>query len=237
VSLVRLYKLQQVDIALARAIAHRQALDDGAAQRAAVEAATGHLALVQDQIHTDQAKLKALDLEIRSLDGKRAQVEADMYSGRVRNPKELSAMQDDVAAISRTKSGLEDEMLALYERAEQLDADKTGATRDLEALSSDAERQARAYQEAVAVADREIESLESQRVELVGEIDEDILRRYDRLRPVKGGVAVVVVRADGICDGCHVAVPERVVSRLRRDPAGVQTCDGCGRILVVLSPN
>jgi hypothetical protein len=32
-------------------------------------------------------------------------------------------------------------------------------------------------------------------------------------------------------------VPERVVSRLRHDPDGVQTCDGCGRILVLPSPN
>lgn len=236
-SLVRLYKLQQVDTALARAIAHRQKLDDGAAQRVAVDSATGRLAELNDQIHADQAKLKDLDLEIRSLDGKRAQVEADMYSGRVRNPKELSAMQNDVAALARTKSALEDEVLALYERGERLDADVAGSTRDLEALRTDADRQASAYREAVAIGDREIASLEAQRAELVSAIDEDVLRRYDRLRPVKGGLAVVVVRSDGICDGCHVAVPERVVSRLRRDPDGVQTCDACGRILVVLSPN
>ena len=236
-SLVRLYKLQQVDIALARAIAHRQGLDDGAAQRAALEAATGHLAGVTDQVHADQAKLKALDLEIRSLESKRAQVEADMYSGRVRNPKELSAMQDDVAAIARATSALEDAVLALYERAEQLEADVAGANRDLVALRTDAERQARVYEEAVAAGDREIASLESERSELAGGIDEDVLRRYERLRPVKGGLAVVAVRADGTCDGCHVTVPERVVSRLRHDPDRVQTCDGCGRILVLLSPN
>jgi uncharacterized protein len=233
VSLVRLYKLQQVDTALARAIAHRQGLDDGAAQRAAVEAATGRLTDVNEQIHTDQARLKALDLEIRSVEAKRAQVEADMYSGRVRNPKELSAMQDDVAALARVKSSLEDEVLALYERAEQLDADVSGASHDLETLRTDAERQATVYREAVSLGDREIASLEAQRAELASGVDEDILRRYDRLRPLKGGLAVVVIRPDGICDGCHVAVPERVISRLRRDPDSVQICDACGRILVL----
>jgi predicted nucleic acid-binding Zn-ribbon protein len=160
-----------------------------------------------------------------------------MYSGRVRNPKELSAMQDDVAALARAKSALEDEALALYERAERLEVDATDAKRDLDTSRRDAEQQEHSYRDAVAQCEREIASLEAQREELASGIDEDILRRYDRLRPQKGGVAVVVVRPDGVCDGCHVAVPERVVSRLRHDPDGVQTCDGCGRILVLPSPN
>jgi hypothetical protein len=237
VSVVRLYDLQQVDTALARAIAYRHGLDDGAGQHAAANAAASRLAEIRGRVHAAQARLKALDLEIKSLAGKRAQVEADMYSGRVRNPKELSAMQDDVAALRRAESALEDEALALYEQVERLDADTSAAARDLDALRGDAERQAEAYREAAARADREIATLEARRLELAGGIDEDVLRRYDRLRPAKGGLAVVIVRADGICDGCHVAVPARLVNRIQRDPDGVVTCDGCGRILIVPSPN
>lgn len=236
-SLAHLYNLQQVDIALGRTTAHRQGLDDGAATRAAAEVGTTRLAEIQDEVHAGQAKLKALDLEIRSIGGKRTQVEADMYSGRVRNPKELSAMHDEVAALGRAQSALEDDALALYEQAEHLDAALSGARRDLDALRVDAERLATEYREAAALADREIGALEARRLDLASAVDEQLLRRYDRLRPAKGGVAVVVVRPDGTCDGCHVVVPERLISRLRDDREGVQTCDGCGRILVLPSPH
>jgi predicted nucleic acid-binding Zn-ribbon protein len=227
-----LYELQQIDLALARALAHRQGLDDGAGHRVALEAATTHLDALRRERSTCQSRLRTLDLEIQSLQAKRTKVNTDLYSGRVGNPKELAAMQEDVAALDRQKTGLEDEDLSLLEQVDQLDAQIRQAQQAIDAAEAALARQEAVFREAAAAADHEISERTARRAALMAGIEEDLIRRYDRLREHKGGIAVVAVRG-GICEGCHVAIPERLVSRLERDPDLMAACDGCGRLLVV----
>lgn len=232
VGVSRLYDLQQVDSALARAMAHRQGLDEGLAQRATVAAASDLLATVRDQMASDQSRLRALDLDIQSLQAKRKKVEADMYSGRIGNPKELAAMQEEVFAFDRVKTQHEDEVLTLLEQADVLESQARDAQQRLEVAAAELERRSGAFREAAAATDREISDLTVRRDELAAGVDEDLIRRYDRLRERKGGVAVVAVLS-GICGGCHVAIPQRLVVRLEKDPDLLAACDGCGRLLVV----
>jgi len=37
----------------------------------------------------------------------------------------------------------------------------------------------------------------------------------------------------GICDGCHVGIPEGLLRRLHDDPETLAACDGCGRWLFI----
>jgi len=99
---------------------------------------------------------------------------------------------------------------------------------DYEALA----QQVGAYQQGTAAADHEIEQLTAQRAQLTASLDEDLLRRYDRLREAKGGVAIVAVRG-GRCGGCHITIPERFTRRLEENPDTLAACDGCGRLLFV----
>ncbi len=228
----QLYELQRIDTALTRAMAHRQGLDDGTAQRTALAAATGDLKELQRQRADCQSGLRALELEIQSLQVKRTRVSTDLYSGRVGNPKELAAMQEEVAAFDRQKAALEDDVLALLEQVDQLDAQTREREQGVEAAAAALARQESAFREAASADEREISDLTTRRTTLVADIDEDLIRRYDRLRERKGGVAVVLVH-EGVCDGCHVVIPERLVSRIKKDPDLLAACDGCGRLLVV----
>lgn len=228
----RLYELQQIDTSLARATAHRQGLDDGSGQRAALVAAAEHLETIQRQRAACQSRLRALDLEIQSLQAKRTKVNTDLYSGRIGNPRELAAMQDEVGAFDRQKAGLEDEVLALLEQVDQLEAQAREAQQAAEAATAALARQEAVFREAAAAADREVSDLTARRAAVVADVEEDLLRRYDLLCERKGGVAVVAVHS-GICDGCHMAIPARLVTRLEKDPDLIAACDGCGRLLVV----
>jgi predicted nucleic acid-binding Zn-ribbon protein len=231
---LKLYELQQVDSALARADTHRRGLDDGAAKRVEIKGAASRLEALNRNLAAAQTRLRTLDLEVQSLRAKAGKLEADMYSGRIGNPKELSAMQEDVAAIGRRVQHLEDESLAVMEEVESREAERRRAQEELKAAEAALARVVEAYERDSGDADREIASLTARREVLAAEVDEAVLRRYERLRAAKSGVAVVEVKG-GICVGCHVAVPERLVSRLGRDPDLLAACDGCGRLLVVLT--
>jgi predicted nucleic acid-binding Zn-ribbon protein len=234
VPITHLYELQQIDLALAAARARRQRLDDGTTQRAAVASTIDRLQAVQQEARAVQSRLRALELEIQSVQAKRARLEADMYSGRIGNPKELAAMHEEVAALGRHQARLEDEVLGLLDRAERLDRDERQAQADRRAAEADLARALDEYDRAVVATDQEIAALEARRQAIVAQVEEATIRRYERLREQKSGLAVVAVRG-GVCDGCHVAIPQRLVDRLVRDPDLIASCDGCGRILVLLS--
>ena len=227
-----LYDLQQVDSAIGRAVAVRAGLSDGTAERAAVAGATERLKEIRHQLATRQTHLRDLELAIQSVQAKRARVEADLYSGRINNPKELASMQDELTLLGRTKARSEDELLALLDEVERLEPQERDGMGILGAADAALARQMAASRQAADAVEKEIADLMARRTALTDGLEEDLVRRYDRLRERKGGVAVVAVRG-GICEGCHVGIPERLLRRLEEEPETRAACDGCGRWLFV----
>lgn len=228
----RLFNLQQVDTAIARAIAQRDALNDGTAERAAVTDATGRLNQVRHDLADRRARLRDLELTVESVRAKRVRVEADLYSGRISNPKELAAMQEEVAVLNRAASRSEDDVLGLLDEVERLEPQERERAGALDAADAALARQVAAFKQSSEALAQEIADLTARRTALAADLDPDLVRRYDRLRERKGGVAIAAVR-NGICEGCHVAIPERLLRRLHDDPDTLAACDGCGRWLFV----
>jgi uncharacterized protein len=178
-----------------------------------------------------QPRLRDLELELQSTVGKSTKVEQDLYSGRVGNPKELQAMQGEVEALGRHRQRVEDEMLTLMEEVEGL----LSRLRDLEVQRQAKERALEEhledYRVRAATLGAEIEALRRKREAAAAAIEQEFINRYERLRGRKNGVAVTAV-VRGVCEACHVAVPEGLVSAVR-DGAALRTCEECGRILYV----
>jgi predicted nucleic acid-binding Zn-ribbon protein len=227
-----LFRLQHIDLEIARLQAHRAGLSDGAPERAAASEAARRLSHLRDEIAIRQSRLRTLDLELQSLQAKRKKVEGDLYSGRIGNPKELTAMQEELAALDRAKTHLEDEVLGLLDEVERLEPQERDAQAQVAAAEGALQQQVAAYQQATAAADQDLQRLAMQRSEAVSALDEDLLRRYERLREAKGGLAIVAVRG-GICEACHITIPERFRRRLEDNPETLAACDGCGRLLFV----
>ena len=85
------------------------------AQEAIVETETGLGQLM--------AQMRALEIEIAGVNAKLKQNQDRLYSGRVRNPKELSNLQEEAAALRRRRSELEDGQLDLMISIEETEAE------------------------------------------------------------------------------------------------------------------
>ena len=227
----KLYELQLVDTQIARLEAALAALDDGTAMRAQVEQARTAEETARAELQARQSRLRDLELELQSTVGKATKVEQDLYSGRISNPKELRAMQEDVEALGRQRQRIEDEMLGLMEEVER----QLEQIRALEAARQARERELDEHLEEYTTRQRaltaELEAARRQRDALAAEVDPDFLRRYERLRSRKDGLAVTAVNGS-VCNACHMTVPEAVLNAAReRDE--IRTCEDCGRILYV----
>lgn len=206
-------------------------LDDGTRLRALVDQSRAEEEAAGADLKAKQAHLRTLELELQSAVEKARKIEQELYSGRVGNPKELTAMQEDVASIGRQRRKTEDEMLALMEEIEQLTASVGTLEAQRQARERELEEHLVQYQGHLRTMAAQLDDLKSVREAKAAEIDADLLRRYERLRPRKDGVAVAAV-VRGICEGCHVAIPEGRVAEIL-EGARIFTCEECGRILYV----
>lgn len=211
------------------ALPARAERDAVVAQLAATEADHGAQSAVGDDLGRDQ---KRLDDEIESLSAKRAGYDQRLYGGTVTNPRELQDLQEEIAALGRRITILEDRELEVMEQIEPVDA-------RLSTLSAavDTQRTAlRGAEERLTAAEAELavalDDATSQRSAAAAAIPADVLAGYDKLRGGLGGIAVAPLVGNQ-CGGCHLTLSAMEASRLRKLPSDeVAHCEECGRILV-----
>ena len=185
---------------------------------------------IEGDIESLTASLRPLDLEMGGLDAKLKANQDRLYSGRVRNPKELSNLQEEASALSRRRSQLEDEQLELMIALEESEAEL--AERQARLLQIEAtwrDEQSALVAERAHLEDR-LSELEGERVALRGRIREADLVAYDDLRERLGGTALALLKG-GICQVCGVDVPTRMAMAVDRGE-GQHFCPVCGRILL-----
>jgi uncharacterized protein len=229
-----LLDIQEIDTAIDRLMARMRVLETGEDAAAALAEANeaermmGELRLRLDELSRDQMRFEH---EIDSMSQKAAAEERRLYDGSVANARELDSITHEVDNLKKRRSDREDELLALMEVREELEAQERAAAERSEALR---ERVA----EVGSVAADELERLRTElkerseaRAALAETVDAGFLELYEDLRPQKKGVAAVAL-IDGVCQGCHEQLSSVYVDRLKR-VEGPKRCEHCRRILVI----
>jgi hypothetical protein len=198
-------------------------------QMAAVEASVADVGARRDEVVRRQQRHED---ELASIEAKIGEVERRLYSGTVSAPRELQAMEADVASLKRHRSSVEDHVLEAMQDREPLDTELATLEQQWAGLGQEAEQ----LQEAIAAQSVDIDAELAAEVEArkaaAAEIPDDLLSQYERLRAQQGGVGAARL-LNGRCSGCHLTLPATELDRIRRGDADtVVLCDQCGRILV-----
>jgi hypothetical protein len=186
-----------------------------------------------DARRTDLARSQQrLEDEIHSLEERAGQAEKKLYSGSITNPRELQALQDDVASIRRRISQLEDDELEVMERLEPVDAERARLTAQRERLDGEGTGLRAALAETEAEIEAELATVRQERDEAAAGVAADQWEEYDRLRAQFGGIAIARL-VGSTCQGCHLALSAVEVDRIRHLPLDEPVhCEECGRLLV-----
>ena len=182
---------------------------------------------------TLQSRAKDLDAEMESKGSRMKADEKKLYSGSVKNPKELGSLSHEVDIERQQISKLEDQALANMDALDEASAAlKAAESRLAETERSWKSEQASLQAEHDGLSGR-IASLTSQRAEIAGSVEPADMKGYEQLRRSRGGLAVVPVEQRS-CQGCRIALTLSVVQRARSGQELV-TCQNCGRILFIPS--
>lgn len=215
---------------------HRRATLPERAQLAAVAEgmAAADAELVDATARRDEVARvqRRLEDELAAVEDKAKAVDRALYSGKVNVPRELTAMQDELAALGRRRSHLEDEVLARMEEREPLDAAVVAAAARRADLEARAAALRTALAEAETAVDAELAGETAKRDEAATGLPPALVAEYERLRSRLGGVAAAPLQGRS-CGGCHLTLSAVELDRLRREPPDAMVhCEECGRILV-----
>lgn len=219
-----------IDQAVHRRIAlpARGQLDQAMQRLLAIEKEAAEVEVRRHDLSRDQQRLED---EIAKLTDKATQHDKALYSGSVTNPRELQAMQDEIAALRRRISQLEDQDLELMEQIEPLDADLARLAAERDAVDASAVALRASIAEDEVTIDGDLDRLRSERSAEAMQIDPDLILEYETLRSQGGGIGIARL-VGGSCGGCHLGLSAVEVDRLKKLPPDEPAhCEECGRLL------
>lgn len=228
-----LLKLAGVDAELVR-LAHRaahlpeqQAYDQVLAEERAATDRLGALAVALDDVEAEVTRMEAeVDAVRRREDRDRSLLD----SGTV-NPKQLKELQHELETLERRQADLEDILLGVMERREEIVGNHAAQRTAAEALGRDVEVARQARDEASAGLDQARAEQDVRRAELAAELDADLLALYDGQR-VSGGIGAGLLQA-GRCGACRIELDRGEIGRITAaSDDEVLRCPECRAILV-----
>jgi len=148
----------------------------------ALREAAAALSVAQAEVARARARRRDQELEIKTLEAKIANTEDRLYSGRVRNPKELTDLQNDSAALRRHRATLDDHLIEAMINVEEAEQVEVQARHALDQLQTEWQTNQSAWTEERGKLEQEIAALTEQRRQSMADIEPDHLETYKQLR-------------------------------------------------------
>lgn len=234
-ALRRLLEVQTHDSAIAR-LNHRRSTLPEARRLAEI---SGQLAELQadleiadkqlDELRREQDRIEG---EIQILDQKTQREESRLFSGGVSSPKELSALQAEVAMLKKKRGEIDDTLLEIMVQKDDAASTQARLRAEHEEATTERESLSRTVEELSGDIEKELGEHLREREAVTAEVPAGLLSTYEKIRDQKGGVGAAALRG-GTCEGCHTQLPAREVEEIKSQ-GGVHRCDNCRRILVVV---
>ncbi len=230
-SLHDLLDLQEVDSQIDRLIDQRQNLPELTDYRSAHDITVrlaADLEAAQGRMRETELAIDKTNGELELAQQKAGAEEMRLYAGGL-SARDADYLRREVEMLKTKTSGMEDEVLALMESRETIEADIARLDEEL-VVATDRKGQLEAgIREAWKTIDEELAVKERRKVDVMPLIDEDLIGLYESLRETRDGRAVGAL-SGGLCGACHLMLSSAEENEARQqDPP---RCVHCRAILV-----
>jgi predicted nucleic acid-binding Zn-ribbon protein len=223
----QLYRLQEVDLEIESGERALKQVKSQLGESQAVIKTQKQLELEQKHLEDLSHQQRSAEWEIDDITTKLKAAEEQLFSGKIKIPKELSNLQHEVEAFKTRRDQLEEKALEIIDQVEQSEARVAKINSELDKLTADWRRQQKQLSDEMERLKATLADLKAKRQRLAGEIDTTAFEFYETLKKGKG---VAVVRVEqGICRGCRISLPTTDLQQARSGK--LVQCSSCGRIL------
>ncbi len=191
--------------------------------------ATHHQALERSRAASvsHQVERKQVDRQIEIL---RARIDKSRsHSSEVKTNQEFKALKDEIAFAEGEINKQEERALQMMAEGEKLETAIADAEAALAAARQELDSERKQLESQVEGWKQEKRRLLEQRKKFRQQIDEMVLRRFDRVFRLRGqGVAVI---EGDVCGSCRVRLRPQYLQDISNGEAGKFICESCSRIL------
>jgi predicted nucleic acid-binding Zn-ribbon protein len=202
------------------------------------------LAVAQAAHREANDRLAALQIAIEDLDEQVAKFESEIDAVRQRedrdrslleagtiDARQLTELQHELETLQRRQSSLEDSLLEVMERREELQNDQAAELTNIDEQQTKLSQVQNARDDARHELDQLRHQYVSRRDELVSALDENLVALYERQR-ARGGAGAGVLQGKR-CGACRIEIDRGELARISAAAEDdVLRCPECGAILL-----
>jgi predicted nucleic acid-binding Zn-ribbon protein len=178
----------------------------------------------------EKEKLRAEKDRVFQDEGKKA-MDKRMRMNRIKNSKELQALQREIDLMRQSNGELEEELIKIMQDIDAIKANIQSNQAEMAALHEAWQKQQQELERQISGIDQAVSEALSRRQSIAANLARDLISRYELIFSRRGGTAVVEV-AGGICQGCFMNIPPQLGNEIIRSDK-IHLCPSCQRIVYV----
>ncbi len=195
----------------------------------------------EDEIQAKKSEFALLQAEWAERDKERRQkeqvlqedsskaTEKRMRMTRLKNIKELQAVQREIDQIKENNKQREEELITILEDLEARSALVKEKEEELKKLEEEWNGKKGGIETEVTRLEQALVEASTGRQAIAVQLDGDLMQRYELIFSRRGGMAVVTV-SGGICQGCYMNIPPQLWNEIIKSET-LNLCPSCHRIL------
>ncbi len=201
-----------------------------------VEKLESQAASIKSELENKRTDLEKNQKELVTVKGglMDAEVKVKKYQDQlylVNTNREYDALTNEIEAVKAEAAQMEERQLILETDIETLEETIATSENQSTAFISELDANREELKEKSDLTDTRQAQLEKDRIELVKNVSERYLRKYDRILKARRRAVVPIERS--ACTGCHKQLNPQTIYEIQQMNAFIE-CENCGRILVVL---
>jgi predicted nucleic acid-binding Zn-ribbon protein len=226
---LNLFRLQKLDTVIDKTTHRLKEIEKALSDNHLVKRAEKELEQATEIAKTIRIKLKQIEDKVEAQRIKRKTDQAALFSGRIKNPKELQDLQMETEALKKYIAQLEDEQLDImieYEEAERI---RNQAEKQFTQAKSKAVEDNAALSGEKMKLESNLEKNTREKQAVIQSISPQSFHLYSELRKSKRGIAIATI-TDGCCSICGQSMTPADLQSIRSSSQLV-FCPSCGRIV------
>jgi uncharacterized protein len=177
---------------------------------------------------TDKEKLRLEKDRVFQDEGKKT-MDKRMRMNRIKNVKELQALQREIEQLKQHNGELEENLIIIMEEIDGIKAQIQTKEAEMAAMQDEWQKKQQEFKAQLTGIDQAVSEAASRRQRIASQVAGELISRYELIFSRRGGTAVVEV-AGGICQGCYMNIPPQFLNEIIKSEK-LNLCPSCQRIL------
>jgi len=184
-------------------------------------------------VYSEKEKLRQEKDRVLQDEGKKT-MDRRMRMNRIKNIKELQALQREIEQIKQSNGELEEDLIKIMEEIDGIKAALKSKEEELAKVQDEWRQKQEQMRAQISGIDQAVSEAATRRQNIASQVTRDLISRYELIFSRRGGTAVVEV-AGGICQGCYMNIPPQLLNEIIKSEK-VNLCPSCQRIIYYKAP-